>query len=142
VTLLLLAAVVAADPSAWTKVSPGARPLAVQISAEVAKAKASKLTPFVYIGASWCPPCVEIKRLQHHPKMVDAFRGTYIVELVVDDWETADLRALGYESRVIPIFHGVDARGRATGRSINGGAWGEDTPENMAAALKKFFGAR
>jgi hypothetical protein len=132
----------AAQPSIWKKLTPTAGPIAAQVQAEVETAKAKHLSPFVYLGAGWCDPCVAIKRSLNDPKMRDALKGTYIIELEVDEWDEKELKALDYRLGTIPYFSELDARGHGTGRSINGGAWGENTPENMAPPLKRFFARR
>jgi hypothetical protein len=40
---------------------------------------------------------------------------------------------------VVPVFHVLCADGRASGPTINGGAWGDNIPEEMGQPLKKFF---
>ncbi len=47
--------------------------------------------------------------------MTAAFEGVQIIELDVDDW------------------------GKTKGPTINGGAWGDNVPKNMAPPLTKFF---
>jgi hypothetical protein len=39
------------------------------------------------------------------------------------------------------VFFAVDAKARPTGAKIDGGAWGEDIPRNMAPPLERFFEA-
>ena len=57
----------------------------------------------------------------------------------IDDWpQVADAFRVG----PIPVFFQVDAAGNPTGRSIDGNAWGENVPANMAPPLKQFFQAR
>jgi len=42
---------------------------------------------------------------------------------------------------VIPIFYALDKDGKPTGRKVDGGAWDDNIPENMAPVLDKFFHA-
>jgi hypothetical protein len=124
----------------WVKIGKrGSAALADGVKAEVAKAQAKKLTPIVYVGATWCDPCLALKKHRDDPKMVDAFEGTFVIEIDADDWNAASFGALGYKTSVIPIFIAVDAEGKATGRTIDGGAWGDNIPQNMAPPLKQFF---
>jgi hypothetical protein len=37
------------------------------------------------------------------------------------------------------VFFKLDASGKPTGDRIDGGAWGDNVPENMAPPLKAFF---
>ena len=111
------------------------------LKAESAKAAAQGRKLYVEFWADWCGPC---KRLASHladPQMVDALDGTYIVKLNSDDWKWVASEA-GFALNGIPAFFEVDGTGRPTGRTINGGAWEEDIPENMAPPLKAFFSGR
>ena len=68
--------------------------------------------------------------------MVDAFQGTYIIQADVDSW---GFPPRGWDFTGIPVFFALDASGNPTGETIDGGAWGENIPENMAPPLKAFF---
>jgi thiol-disulfide isomerase/thioredoxin len=129
----------ASAEDAWVKLSPSAASVESLLAGEAAKAKAKSLLPVAYLGAPWCGPCQAIKKSRSDPRMADAFAGTRVVELNIDEWKDTDLKALGFETGTIPVFFQLDDRGHANGRTINGGAWGPDVPENMAPALKTFF---
>ena len=124
--------------ASWAVVKKGGD-LAGLVKAEIAKAQAAAKKPVVYIGASWCPPCAAIKKYKTDPQMAAAFEGTYIIELDVDDWKAEDLAALRYNAKAVPIFIAVDADAKAKGPTIDGGAWGDNIPANMAPPLTKFF---
>jgi thiol-disulfide isomerase/thioredoxin len=126
-------------PSAWVKLWPEAGSLAWQIQAEVGRARARKLKPVAYGTATWCPPCQAIKKYRREARMADALRGTYVIELDVDHVTQEEARSLGYAFGVLPVFMGIGDDGRATGPKIDGGAWGENIPANMAPPLKAFF---
>ena len=130
------------DGSVWNKVSASSGKLGALLEGEIAKAKAKALKPVVYLGASWCKPCIAIKKHRRDPKMLDALRGTYVAELDVDEWKAEDLTPLGLNDGAVPFFYLVDDHGHATGTKITSSAWGEDIPENMAPPLKKFFAPR
>ena len=70
--------------------------------------------------------------------MIDAFSGTYIIQLDFDEWER-QLSDSGFYVPGIPAYYEVDAEGFSTGRMITGGAWGEDVAENIAPPMKAFF---
>ncbi len=112
--------------------------LADLLLAEAQKAKLKELTPFVEFYADWCGPCKALSKSLGDPRMIEAFTGTYIIRLNVDDWQEAALKA-GFEVKGIPAFFAIDEAGKPTGRTITGAAWGEDIPENMAPPLKAFF---
>lgn len=108
------------------------------LKAEVEKAKEQGRHPYVEFYADWCPPCIALRKSLSDDRMVDAFSGTYIIQLDLDEWEN-ELPEAGFDVPGIPIFFELDQDGKPTGRTISGGAWGEDIPENMAPPLKEFF---
>jgi len=120
------------------KLEPAAGELEKVLPAEVAKARAQQLAPYVEIGAAWCKPCKQLEAGMNDPRMKDAFNGTYLIRLDVDDW-AGSLSAFDLEPVVIPVVFEVDAQGKSTGRSINGNDWGATTPENVAPQFKAFF---
>jgi thiol:disulfide interchange protein len=128
-----------APSQSWTKVTATAGSLASQVQAEVKKARAQKLKPIVYGSAAWCGPCQAIKKYKSDPRMAEAFRGTYVIELDVDDWAATDITPLYPKLTAMPVFIAVGDDGKATGPQIDGGAWGDNIPENMAPPLKAFF---
>ena len=102
------------------------------------RALAADRRPFVELYADWCPPCIKLDKSLTNERMVEAFRETYIIRLDIDDWNS-QLSGTGFTSTAIPIFFELDGEGGPTGRTITGGAWGEDVPENMAPPLHNFF---
>lgn len=94
--------------------------------------------PFVEFSAEWCPPCIRLAESLTDPRMVEAFRGVYLVRLDLDEWKsrlgTTDFIVLG-----VPTFFELGPDGGSTGRTITGAAWGADIPENMAPVLQEFF---
>lgn len=68
--------------------------------------------------------------------VVKAFDGIYLIKLDVDEWGWSPP---GFKTGAIPIFFKIDSQGQPTGEKIDGGAWGPDTPENIARALDEFF---
>ncbi len=105
---------------------------------EAAKAKSKGLKPFVEFAAGWCEPCQAIKKSLGDPLMKDAFKGTYIIRLDADDWGE-HLAGSGFSPSAIPVFYEVNDAGKPTGRTIDGGAWEDNVPKNMAPALGAFF---
>jgi len=94
--------------------------------------------PFVEFSAEWCPPCKALAASLSDPRMVEALRGTYIIRLDLDEWKS-QLSRSGFNVLGVPVFFELDPDGHPSGRTISGGAWGEDIPENMAPPLKAFF---
>ncbi len=68
--------------------------------------------------------------------MEDAFEGMYIIQVDVDVW---GFPPDGWDFKYIPVFYALDSNGNSTGEMIDGGAWGDNIPENMAPPLKAFF---
>jgi len=108
---------------------------------EAQKAESLGRIPVVEFDATWCPPCQAInKAIKENNKLIlDAYADTYIIRLDVDEWgwEDSDLHDFQFEG--IPVFFKLDSTGNQTGDTINGGAWGEDIPENIAPVMDAFF---
>lgn len=124
--------------SVFVQLKPSSGELDTILPAEVAKANAQQLRPFVEIGAEWCKPCKQLEAGMTDARMKDAFNGTYVIRLDVDDWSSS-LSTFDLVPTVIPVVFEIDAHGKSTGRSINGNDWGATTPENVAPQLKAFF---
>jgi hypothetical protein len=98
------------------------------------------LKPYAYLHASWCGPCRAIEATHaNDPKMAAAFKGTAIALIDVDAADAKALTSAGLESGAIPVFFKLDGSGKPTGDKIDGGAWGDNIPENMAPPLAAFF---
>lgn len=104
------------------------------------RAIAARRVPCVYLRASWCPPNVKIERSLGDPQMARAFREVAAATLDIDTCG-AQAQEAGFDARSVPVFFIIDAQGRPTGAKITGAAWGENTPENMAPPLERFFDA-
>jgi thiol-disulfide isomerase/thioredoxin len=107
-------------------------------AAAAVTASARSLKPFVYATAKWCAPCKKLNASLADPRMKDAFKGTYVVKLDIDEFDEKKLTAMGVRVRAVPSFFELGADGSPTGRAMIGD-WGPDVPENMAPALKRFF---
>ena len=94
--------------------------------------------PYVEFYADWCPPCNALRESINDERMIEAFEGTYIIQLDLDEWEQK-LSGTGFRVVGIPAFYEIDADGKPTGRMITGAAWGEDVPENIVPPMKEFF---
>ena len=98
------------------------------------------LKPYAYLHASWCGPCNAIEKTHAaDAKMAAAFKGTAIALIDIDAADPKALAAAGMETSVIPVFYKLDAGGKPTGDKIDGGAWGDNVPDNMAPPLSAFF---
>jgi thiol-disulfide isomerase/thioredoxin len=128
----------AATPATVVTFKPGQGELRAILQREVANARKEGKVPFVQMTAEWCGPCKALRAFMNDPLMTDAFAGTYIIRLDLDEW-MKQLEPVGLKSDAIPIFFALDQAGRPKGPKIDGGAWGEDIPRNMAPPLLKFF---
>jgi hypothetical protein len=101
-------------------------------------AELKKLRPFLELGASWCPPSRIFGDALEDPRMKAALSGVYLIRADIDEFGddpyARELRAVS-----VPVFYELNADGRWTGRTINGGAWGADTVENMSRTMSGFF---
>ncbi|HLO31040.1 MAG TPA: thioredoxin domain-containing protein [Anaerolineales bacterium] len=111
------------------------------LAEEAQKASALGQMPIVEFDATWCPPCQAIDKgiKSRNELMLEAYRGTYIVKLDVDEWGWKDGKVQDFSFTGIPVYFKLDAEGHQTGDVIDGGAWGEDIPENIAPVMDKFF---
>ena len=147
----LAAATSAAEPAkpAKTEAAPGdlgwhtvdaKAPVADSLASFVKAAKAAGLRPYAYLHATWCGPCNAIEKTHAaDAQMVDAFKGTAIAMIDIDAADPKALASQGLESSAIPVFFKLDDAGKPTGDKIDGGAWGDNVPANMAPPLKAFF---
>jgi len=112
------AAAVAADTVPWVALSSKQGELRGKlpqlVAAEIAKAKASGLTPFFEVGATWCGPCqaLEASVRNKDKDIVDAFAGAYIIHLDVNEWDEEDeLVPLGIEGGQMPFIAAIKPNG-------------------------------
>ncbi|MDP1827421.1 MAG: hypothetical protein Q8L48_29395 [Archangium sp.] len=123
---------------AAVRLKPSQGALTSLLTAELAKARARNLRPFLELRAEWCGPCKELEASMGDARMTDAFAGTYLISLDIDEWGEK-LKAVDVDPSSIPVFYELDAQAKPTGRKIDGGAWAENIPANMAPPLKAFF---
>ncbi len=111
------------------------------LAAEAKKAIAAGFLPTVEFDADWCPPCQAIKQHleEKNELMLKAYDGTYIIKLDVDEWGWEDGKIGDFEVEAIPVYFKLDEQGKPTGESIDGGAWNEDIPVNIAPVMDAFF---
>ncbi len=111
------------------------------LATEAEKAVAAGLLPVVEFDADWCPPCVAInKHLEaKNELMLKAYDGTYIIKLDVDKWDWDNGKVENFSFEAIPVYFKLDRQGKPTGEIIDGGAWNEDIPVNIAPVMDAFF---
>lgn len=131
------------NPAGFTivRLHPGDGDLQTMLPSEAQKAIALDQIPVVEFDATWCPPCQAIDKAikEENELMLHAYTGTYIIKLDVDEWGWDNGRVQDFRFNGIPVYFKLDAEGKQTGEVIDGGAWGEDIPENIAPVMDAFF---
>jgi hypothetical protein len=112
--------------------------LAAMLREHANAAELAKLRPFLEFGAVWCPPSRIFGVSLEDPRMKSALAGVYLIRAEMDDFGD-DPYSRELRPTSVPVFYELDADGRWTGRTINGGAWGADTIENMSRTMSGFF---
>jgi thiol-disulfide isomerase/thioredoxin len=111
------------------------------LAVEAEYAVTQGLIPIAEFDATWCPPCQAIDKAiaSKNKLMMDAYSGTYIIKLDTDEWGWKNGKVKNFRFDGIPVYFKLDEKGHQTGDVIDGGAWGEDIPENIAPVMDKFF---
>jgi thiol-disulfide isomerase/thioredoxin len=111
------------------------------LAEESRKADGLGQMPVVEFDATWCPPCQAINKAirEENELILSAYADTYIIRLDVDEWGWGDSSLHDFQFDAIPVFFKLDSEGKQTGELIDGGAWGEDIPENIAPVMGEFF---
>ncbi len=111
------------------------------LAKETKNAIANNLLPIVEFDADWCPPCQAIKQQleEENELMLEAYDGTYIIKLDVDEWGWENGKIENFSFEAIPVYFKLDEQGKPTGEMIDGGAWNEDIPVNIAPVMDAFF---
>lgn len=93
----------------------------------------------VYVGATWCEPCVAFHDALARGDLAGRLDGVVFLEFDLDR-DGARLRDAGYESRYVPLFALPAADGRASGRQIEGGIKGPGAVDNLVRRLAPLVG--
>src|SRR5215216_4615189 len=131
------------QPTGFTivRLHPTDGDLQTMLANEAQKAAALDQMPVVEFDATWCPPCQAIDQAvkANNELMLNAYAETYIIRLDVDEWGWGDSKLHDFHFDAIPVYFKLDSEGNQTGEVIDGGAWGEDIPENIAPVMDQFF---
>jgi thiol-disulfide isomerase/thioredoxin len=123
------------------RLHPSDGDLQAMLADEAQKAAALGQLPVVEFDATWCPPCKAIENLfqEKNELMLRAYDSAYIIKLDVDEWVWEENRVQNFEFQFIPVYFKLDSQGRPTGDKVDGSAWDEDIPENIAPVMDQFF---
>ena len=92
--------------------------------------------PVMYFTASWCGPCKAFKHSLSDPLMAEALKDATLI--MVDEGKDDESLLDKYEIGVFPSYVRVNENGERLGQ-IDGGAWNDNTPENMAPVFTQFL---
>ena len=102
------------------------------VEAERAGAEGTRLV--VYVGASWCEPCVAFHDALVAGRLDAELPNVRFLEFDLDR-DRARLEADGYSSRYVPLFALPGPDGRASGAQIEGGTKGPGAAEALVRRL-------
>jgi thiol-disulfide isomerase/thioredoxin len=102
------------------------------IKAEITSGK----KPLLYFTASWCGPCKAFKRSLSDSIMAGALKDATLI--MIDEGEDKENLLDKYEIGVFPSYVRVNENGERL-KQIDGGAWDDNTPENMAPVFIQFL---
>ena len=123
------------------RLKPDDGDLSTMLANESKKALTLGQLPVVEFDATWCPPCQAMDKSigEENKLMMNAYAGTYIIKLDVDEWGWDNGKVEMFQFEAIPVYFKLDTSGKPNGEVIDGGAWGEDIPENIAPVMDAFF---
>lgn len=121
---------------------PHGATLDIDVREALARVQARALKPLACVSATWCTPCLEMFESFTDPRMAATLDGIHLLKLDREAWDRKfdHLDLPQFDS--IPVFFELSADGVATGRTIDGNAWEESTPEVLVKVLTPFFSRR
>jgi hypothetical protein len=129
------AAAVAGDAPIIVDLKPSDGPLKTQIARE--KERAGARTFIVQTTASWCRPCIGLKKSMPDPLMKDALRNVRLARIDIDDFSREEVESIELSAGSIPWFVKLDANMHPVD-AITSDEWGDDIAPNMAPILGAF----
>ncbi|HEY8374830.1 MAG TPA: thioredoxin family protein [Nannocystis sp.] len=88
----------------------------------------------VYVGATWCEPCVAFHEAVTRGALDAALAGVRFLEFDLDR-DRERLAQAGYSSRFVPLFVVPSPDGRASERKVEGGIKGQGAVEHIMRRL-------
>jgi len=126
---------VASDDPIIVDLKPSDGALKAQIARE--KERAGARTFIVQTTASWCRPCVGLKKSMGDPLMKDALRNVRLVRIDIDEFSKDEVESVELSAAAIPWFVKLDANLHPVD-AVTSGEWGDDIAPNMAPVLGAF----
>ncbi|MGE5379152.1 MAG: thioredoxin family protein [Bacteroidota bacterium] len=129
------------DSMTIIRLHPADGDLNALLAREAKKAAGLGQMPVVEFDATWCPPCKAIDQglKEKNKLMLEAYARTYIIKLDVDEWGWGNSTKHEFDFDGIPVYFKLDKDGKSTGETVDGNAWGDNIPENIAPVMDKFF---
>lgn len=104
------------------------------ISGQVRRAKLAKRRAVVYVSAVWCEPCRRFKESARKGEIAGKLPPTTFLEVDLDQYEP-QLKAIGYQSKLIPLFAIPGLDGRPIGKQIEGSIKGPGATDEILPRL-------
>ena len=115
--------------------APKADDVAPVIAKEVARATGDHKQLIVYLGATWCEPCVKFHAAAARGELDRDFGNVRM--LVFDaDRDNEALQRAGYKYELVPLFALPGADGRSIDKQIEGSVKGANYVEQISPRLR------
>lgn len=116
-------------------VAPASGDVAAAVQQATSVAQPDHRRVVVYVGASWCEPCMRFHHAAERGELDDTFPDIDFLTFDSDE-DGPRLRASGYKSKLIPLFALPGPDGRSTGVQVEGGIKGDGAVADIAPRLK------
>jgi hypothetical protein len=118
------------------------RELAEILTSEGKLAAADQARLLVYGGGTGCGPCASFEAALAQDLLQKALGKSRILAFDTSDRRrSAELLRAGFDVTKIPAFFLLDTT-RKPARRVDGGAWGDDTAENISPVLRAFVSGK
>ena len=115
--------------------APKADDVAPLIAKEVARATTDHKKLVVYLGATWCEPCVKFHTAAQHGEL-DATFGDLRMLVFDADRDNEALQRAGYKYELVPLFALPGADGKSINKQIEGSIKGSNYVEQISPRLR------